>query len=140
MNGFDLVARIPSVTKDSMGMALYLHEDTHHTVKDITTWKSSGGMIEVIQYCIEDIRINSVYCQPKAAKSEFDELIKFSANVSVIMGDLNINSRDAQGSGKKTLEVFSSASSKVSILDEATHQLGGQPDHILVDVNFHLPT
>ena len=122
-----------------MGMGLYVHEGTSHVIEEIQTWSSSRGKIEGIQCNVGDIPILFVYAHPAAKKSDFEELKEQSRGVKVVMGDLNVNSRDASGSGRKTLEKFASKSSKIPILDEATHQLGGQPDHILIAEDFSLP-
>lgn len=124
-----------------MGMGLYLREgDLQLTVVDLQSWASKSHEIEFIQCNVHSIKVLFTYCHPKTSRRDFQELELYAKSANVLLGDLNINSRDPLGSGAKNLAKFAEKTLKVPILNEATHHLGGQPDHILIDANFPSPT
>jgi len=64
---------------------------------------------------------------------------KLCLSSDVVMGDLNINVRDAEGFGKKTMDSLMQNTSKIAALDDVTFDRYSQPDHILVDKSFQYP-
>ena len=75
----------------------------------------------------------------EVTKKDWDNLHSLLRKSDIVLGDLNINTRDAQYSGLKMLNKILKKVNKVAVLDEPTHQTFGQPDHILLHENFPLP-
>ena len=132
---FSVVARLNSLDgKRSRGMVLYMKRgaDSSVTVLD----QQRCDRYEYILVLVKGVQYSFVYFHPSATKEDFHEVNDTLTLSSVVMGDLNINTRDAHGVGIRCLKNLAENTSKKSVLDEPTHQQFGQPDHVLIDKDF----
>ena len=85
------------------------------------------------------IKICHMYLHPDAKLDDFRSLMDNFRHSDIILGDLNINTRDQHGAGMRRINSLCQQISKVSVLDEPTHRTASQPDHILAGKDSLLP-
>jgi len=139
LSNFHILGRMDGCNERSMGMIIYVNKRSPFHVRNMVCEKLNNSRVEVIQCFIRSTKVLFTYVHPGIQWTNMNSFEKLCLSSDVVMGDLNINVRDAEGFGKKTMDSLMQNTSKIAALDDVTFDRYSQPDHILVDKSFQYP-
>ena len=106
-------------------------------VSDIVKLKENN--VDIILATIDGVNVCFTYVHPGSKIEDFLSIQATLTMSNVVIGDLNINTQDANFDEEKQLQRLGDQIGKKPVLNEITHQNLSQPDHILLGKDFGLP-